>query len=460
MSLSRAGRGWRIDPAALADLVRLSVPIAVSRSSVMVMSLTDMIVLGRFRPEELPHVLNAWLPIGVSLGFGIGILGGVQVLTSELAGRGREGESGRILRRGLWQGLWIGLLLSALVIPLAGPGFRAIGFAPAIAAGAAEVTRILAIGLFAHMLTSVAGFYLEALRRPGLAAGIMYAGVAINLVLDLCLVTGLWGFPAMGASGVAWATTGTRLFLILLFGLALILFTPALKPAPPGPDGEGRRQLAVGSGGAISNIAEWGGFNATYVIATLIGLATASAYGLTIQVLGISFMLFLGIGSATSVRVAEAHGRADAVACRHASRLGVAATLLMGTLIGVGVLLLREPISAAMVRADARVEGVDLRAALPLLLAMAALVIVFDGLQAVGAMALRAQGVVWMPALIHAGSYFAIMLPACYALGLMAGRGAHGMMEGVLVASVFAGLAQWAWLERKTAQRLERCAAC
>ena len=64
-------------PSDVADLIRLSVPIAVSRMAMMLMGLTDAIVLGQFAPEELAFVLSAWLPIGVSLGFGIGILLGV-----------------------------------------------------------------------------------------------------------------------------------------------------------------------------------------------------------------------------------------------------------------------------------------------------------------------------------------------------------------------------------------------
>ena len=84
----------------IADLIRLSVPIAVSRMAMMLMGLTDAIVLGQYAPEELAYVLSAWLPIGVSLGFGIGILLGVQVLTSRLLGIGQEAGSGRIFRRG------------------------------------------------------------------------------------------------------------------------------------------------------------------------------------------------------------------------------------------------------------------------------------------------------------------------------------------------------------------------
>ena len=76
-------------PSDIADLLRLSGPIAVSRAAMMLMGLTDVIVLGQNAPEEVPFVLNSWLPIGVSLGLTMGLLMGVSVLTAELAGKGQ-----------------------------------------------------------------------------------------------------------------------------------------------------------------------------------------------------------------------------------------------------------------------------------------------------------------------------------------------------------------------------------
>ncbi len=46
-------------PSDIADLLRLSVPIAVSRMAMMLMGLTDAIVLGQFAPGELAYVLSA-----------------------------------------------------------------------------------------------------------------------------------------------------------------------------------------------------------------------------------------------------------------------------------------------------------------------------------------------------------------------------------------------------------------
>lgn len=447
----------------ISDLIRLSVPIAVSRLSWMLMSLTDAIVLGQNAPEELPYVLNSWLPIGILFGFGSGVLLGVQVLTAELSGRGEAGDSGRIFRRGVLVALGFGTAMALALYPLAGPMFTAlfVDLAPAsgglaapetIAAETASATRILALGLPAFMLTTVAAMYLEALRRPILATATMYAGAAVNLLLDLLFVAGWWGMPELGADGVAIATTGTRWVLVGVLAVIVIGFTPALRRAPPGPPGEFSRQMQVGLGTAFSNFAEWGGFNATYVIATWIALSANVIYGYASQVLGVAFMVYLGIGTATSVRVAESFGRGDMDGVRDSSRLGMAATLLAGLVVGLVIWLLREPITLALVRGDAVVEGVAVAVALISVMWLVAVATVFDGLQATASMALRAQGMVWWPTLLHVASFFVLMLPLGYWIGLVQGRGAQGMLEAAAVTLILAGLAQYALLEWKTAR--------
>jgi MATE family multidrug resistance protein len=445
--------------AGVADLLRLAIPIAFARSGMMAMNLTDMVILGQMRPGELAFVLNAWLPVGIALGLGIGLLGGVQVLSSELVGSGRTGETGRIFRRCIVHALGLGLGLTLIVLLLSDGLFALLGFRPDVAAGTGEVARILGYGLTAHMVAMAASYYLEALRRPGLVVAVTYGAVLINLVFDLALVAGWWGLPQMGAQGVAWATTGSRVAMALVFLLLIAAVTPGFRSSPKAPAREGQRQLAVGTGGAISNVAEWGGFNATFVIATWVSLATASAYGLAVQVLGVTFMLFLGLGMATSVRVAEAHGRGDGAGVAAAGRLGWVAGLLMGLLVAGLVFVLRDPLASGLIASHAEVDGLMVKPILVSMMALAALVVMFDGLQAVGSMALRAQDIVWSPAIIHLAAYFLVMLPACYGLAIGMERGAVGMMEGVLIASLAAGVAQVVRLEREAARRGARRAA-
>jgi MATE family multidrug resistance protein len=434
-------------PRELLDLFRLAGPVAVSRASVMLMHLTDAVVLARHAPAEVPFVANGFLPIGVCLGFGMGLLMGVQVLAAELSGQGRAGDSGRVWRRGLAVAVGYGALVTALCLAVARPLFDALGFEPGLAAGAAEVAAILAFGLIGHMMTVCCSAYLEALRRPNIVTAIMMTGVVINLGFNLVLV------PQFGAAGVAWATTGTRYLLLLAFLVAIWRLTPGFAASARGPAGEFGRQNSVGLGAGVANVAEWGSFNLTFVIATWISLEAGTVYFLATQMIAVCFMLFMGLGTATSVRVAERHGRGDGVGVRDASRLGLAASFLAGLALGAALWLLREPVASLSLNAsEAGSDGAALAPALAGLIGFAAFVALFDGLQGVASMALRAQGVIWTPTFIHVGSYMLVMLPLAWVLGVAMGRGAWGVMEGVFIASLLAGLAQSAVLEARSSR--------
>ncbi|MEM1391270.1 MAG: MATE family efflux transporter [Pseudomonadota bacterium] len=454
----RAWPAW-MRASELIDLLRLSLPIAITRSAWMLMGITDAVVLGRMAPEELPYVLNSWLPMGVALGFGMGILLGVQVLTSELMGQERSAESGRIFRRGLKFAILLGVVLTLLMYPLAEPMFRALGFAPDVAAAVGSCTRVLSLGLIGFMITAVCSMYLEALRRPLIATLIAYGGVVANVFFNILFVTGVGPFEPMGADGVAWATTATRSLLVIAFMIAVIRLTPAFQSSPDSPSDETKRQFSVGVGTAISNVAEWGGFNFTYVIATWISLQVNTVYGYATQLMGLAFMAFLGIGTATSVRVAEHYGRKDAEGVANASRLGVVATLATGVMLGLLIYVFREPLSLLLVRGDAAMDGILLAPALAALLVTVAFAVVFDGLQATASMALRAQNMIWLPSAIHIGSFFIVMIPMGYWLGLVQGRGAQGMIEAAFIGVFVAGLLQVSLLEYKTARFYPKRAA-
>jgi len=449
------------------DLLRLSGPIAISRLSWMLMGLTDAIVLGQVKGQEheLAFILNSWLPIGVTLGLGMGILLGVQVLTSELVGRGEAHLSGRVFRRGMVWAIGLGVLVTAITYLVAAQLFNflfvevnpneeisALMTPQEFADETTHITRILSLSLLGFMISTVCSYYLEALRRPLLVTVTSYLGVGVNLVIDLALVLGWWGMPQMGGEGVAWATVGSRWAITLALLVFVVWLTPALKPSQPGPADEGKRQLTVGGGTAISNVAEWGGFNLTYAIAAFVSVAANAVYGYSVQVMGFCFMFFMGIGTATSVRVAEQYGRGDMQGVKDASRLGVVATIVLGVVLGGAVWIFKDGVALMLVNSEGSIDGVMLAPAIAALLLYTALATTFDGLQVTAAMALRAQGIIWVPSLIHIGSFFALMIPLCYTLGVTMERGAKGMMEAVTITLLVASVLQWGLLEWKTAR--------
>ena len=227
-------------PSEILDLTRLAVPVAMSRASFMLMGLTDAIILAWYAPGELPLVLNGWLPSGVTMGFGMGLMLGVSVMTAELSGQGRADETGRIVRRGLWVGALYALLATVLVFLIADPLVHAFGFSEEIAVPITHTTQILALGTLGHMLGMACSMYLEALRKPNLVTAVSMSAVVLNGVVGLILV------PEHGAIGVAWATTISRWYMMLVFLIILALATPAFRPSPKGPPGEFLRQNKVG----------------------------------------------------------------------------------------------------------------------------------------------------------------------------------------------------------------------
>jgi MATE family multidrug resistance protein len=295
------------------------------------------------------------------------------------------------------------------------------------------------------MLFSACASYLEALRRPLVVTAIGAVAVIANLGLDLFLV------PEYGAAGVAWATTLSRYGMALAGLVVVAKTTPALVWGGTPTPGEFARQNGVGLGAGLANIAEWGSFNLTHVIATLVSIDAGALWGLTVQMMGSVFMIYVGLGSATSVRVAERFGRGDRQGVAAASRLGLVAALVVGVVMAAMVWSARSWLAVIGLNAEGQPDGARLAPLLARLLAAGALVTLFDGLQGVASMALRAREVIWAPTAIHVASYAIVMVPLCWWLALGEGpgrgQGVWGVLVGVAVASVLAGVLQAVLLE-------------
>src|SRR4051812_2738191 len=199
----------------LAQLLKLSWPVVISRLGIMAMGLSDAIVVGRYSATQLGYHALAWAPTSVVITMAIGLLSGIQVMTARAIGEGRRSETGAVLRRGLGYSLWIGLTSTA-VLALLGPVFlHSIGLEKSLADGATRALEVFCLSLPGYALSVSAASWLEGLSKPGPGAWIMWAANAVNLALDLLLVPGTFGLPALGAVGGAWATTGARTFLAI-----------------------------------------------------------------------------------------------------------------------------------------------------------------------------------------------------------------------------------------------------
>lgn len=417
----------------LIELMRLSGPVVLSRLGIMVMGLTDAIVVGRYSAEQLGFHAMAWAPSSVFVTMTVGLLVGAQVMASRALGAGNPHETGAVLRRSLVYGLWIGLASMVALAALGPLLLHAVHLPKVLADGATAPMIVFSLSMPLYAVSVALSFWLEGLSRPGPVTIAMWVANALNLAVNLLLVPGTFGLPALGAVGAAWSTFVARAFLTLVLAIYVVRLKDARalgvfdKPARDRPAEIAQRKVGYGAG--ASNFFEVAAFAGMSLVAGWIGGLSVAAWAVVLNVAAVIFMLPLGIATATSVQVGRAHGARDPAGMTRAGWVSFGFTAFVGIVAALLLFPLRAWVGTAYT-ADQHALALIAPA-----LALTCLFLAPDAVQVVAAQALRARGEVWIPAFTHLISYGAIMGPLAWWLALPMGMGVNGIVWSVVVTS-------------------------
>lgn len=414
----------------------MAVPATCSRLGLLAMSFVDTVMVGHYATREL-----AWLALAnrsvvmFLLIVAIGLLMGVLVMTSMAFGRGDFAAAGGVWRRSMPYAACIGLGMTAVTFtaPVLMPVLAA---DPIVAERSARLVLILGLGLPAHLIFFCSTAFLEGVRRPHVPMLTLLAANALNVGLNYVLIFGHLGFPELGAAGSAWTTTIVRWCIAALL-VGYIVLAPAMRRfdvrgAPRARWRDWAGQRAIGYASAVSIGTEVAAFAGLAVIAEKLGALELAGQGIVFNVLGVPFMVAVGFGAATAVRIGIAHGRGDRRDTAVAGWTGLGAG---SALIGLGACVIASFPAAifALHSSDPELARITVPA-----IAFIALVTVFDGGQATISMGLRGLGETWWPTAIQAVAYLLLMLPLSWLFALVLGRSLIGLLEATLIASVFA----------------------
>ncbi|MBX3484015.1 MATE family efflux transporter [Phenylobacterium sp.] len=421
----------------LDTLLKLSGPVVLARLGIMAMGLVDAIVVGRFSAKELGYHALGWAPTSVVLTAVVGLLAGIQVMTARRIGEGRRDLTGAVLRRGIVYATALGLA-STVVLAVGGPPLmHVIGLDGDLADGASRVLLVFSLSLPGYAISVACAFWLEGLSRPGPAAWFMWAANVVNLGLNLLLVPGTFGLPAMGAVGGAWATTGARTFLALVSVAFILRMAEARalgvfdRPERDRPAEIEQRRIGYGAG--VSNFFEVAAFASLNVIAGWIGALAVAAWTVVLNVAAIVFMVPLGLATGAAVLVGKAYGARDPAGVTRAGAVSFAVTFAFGVAVSLAI----WP-SAGLIAGAYTTDAATLAMAIPALV-LSCLFYAPDALQVVTAQSLRARGDVWLPTATHLTSYILVMMPLAWWLAIPMGMGVMGMTWAVIAASFLSG---------------------
>ena len=431
----------------LRPMLRLAAPLVMAELGWMGMGVVDTMMVGRVSAEAMGAVsLGSVLFYAVAI-FGSGLMLGLDTLVAQAYGARRLMDCHRSLVNAVYFSLPLAPALMLLVwcwVPL----LARFGINPVVLSQTVPYLKAIMWSTLPLLLYFALRRYLQAMDR---AAPIMFALITANLVNltgNWILIYGHFGAPAMGAEGSGWATCISRVYMVLVLILYLLYDAAAnrtgLFDASLTPDFERIRALIrLGLPAATQLSVEVGVFAvATALIATLDPLSLA-AHQIAINTASFTYMVPLGIASATAVRVGQALGRNDIDAASRAGWTGMA--LGAAFMAGAGLLLLLGPQYVARVFTT---DHAVIRTAISLL-HMAAGFQLFDGIQTVATGALRGAGDTRTPMICHLLGYWFIGLPLGYFLCFNVGWGAVGLWAGLSLALILIGLVLLAVWTRK-----------
>jgi MATE family multidrug resistance protein len=399
----------------LRALAVLALPLSVAQLALMGMHLVDTAIVGRSSVADL-----AGVSLGRSISFAVfsvpmGVALALEPLASQAVGAKEHDRAWAAFvatmkaSLALWPATFAVSYAATFLLPLVG-----IEADIAVRARAFLVGNGLSPVLFALFLATKTLLQAQSHTMPTLVAA------AVGNIVNWGTCTLLVREAKLGAFGAGLSSTiGTAVLLAVVLFAVRSLRTEV----PPDRHVSVRRVLSIGIPIGLQLLAEIGVFSVAAVFVAKFGPSVVAAHQIALGLASFTFMMTIGVSSATAVRVGHAIGQE-----RPARRSGLLGIALGGTLQAVGAIVffaIPEKLVAIFT------SDPDVLALGVLLVRIAAVFQLFDGVQGVAGGALRGAGDVRFAFLANVVSHWLVGFPIALVLGFALEWGARGIWYGL-----------------------------
>ena len=427
--------------------LKLAFPVMLTQFGAALVGLADSIMVGHYGTTDLAAVSFSNALFFTVMVFAMGALMGITPLVGHVHGRLekllKEGTTDEEIAHKheqitsyLANGLIFTALMSLFSLILLAPciGFLdAFGQEPEVVTCAKPYYILIVLSIVPFLLFTFSKQFLEGLGNTNIAMLITIGCNILNILLNWLFIYGHCGLPAMGAEGAGWASLIARCLMPICFFIAMLCkadwrryLTSMRRYLITRREVE--HLISIGMPIGLQSFAEAFLFTASFVIIGWISKESLAAHHIANQMADLTFMLALGIGSATTIRVSHQLGKGDLQAVRMASHASVHLCLLMNT-IGAAIMILGRNVIPYIFTNDPEVIPIA-----STLLIIAGTLQYADGLQCIGAAMLRGIQDVRVPMRIALFAYIGVALPLGLALTFPMGLGAKGMWIAFVIA--------------------------
>lgn len=406
-------------------IYRLGLPVAVSQLGIIVQGLADTIMLGHHSSQELAAAgfVNAMLLMGIllSLGFSMGAISQI----GKLYFLNNTARIVSVLKSSLLanfkQVMLLTVVMSSLIFLLPHLG-QPVELLPMMKI----YLLILLPSLPLFFIINAGRQFYDSINHTKVAMWTMIIGNVWNVIFNWFLIFGKCGFPEMGIEGAAWATLSSRIIMALMFILVFVFNKRYKKYRLVWHSSKSTREdirllRKIGWPMAIQMGLESASWSLCSIFLGWIGANALAAHQVMVNVSGVIFMFYVGVGEAISIRVSNYKGINDMTRVRNVSNTGFLLIMMIGFVLSITMWVFRNSIGFIFTN-DKDVSFIVATMILPMILYQFG-----DGLQVTYSNTLRGLGDAFKLMKYSLIAYMAISLPLSYLFGIVLEGGAAGV---------------------------------
>ena len=427
--------------------LRVALPVMLTQLGASLVGLFDSIMVGHYATVDLAAVSFANAIFFMAMVFAMGALMAITPLVGMKVGEinAHPDDKANIRHKiaVLFQnGMLFTILQCVLMLILLGgclPFLEYFGQDPEVIAVARPYYILIVISLVPFLFFTFFKQFLEGLGNTLVAMIITLTMNALNIFLNWIFIYGNCGFETMGATGAGIGSLISRIGMALCFALT-IWFHRDWKyyiqtfSWSSFSWKEIKQQIKIGFPIGAQTFLETFTFAASFVIIGWISKEALAAHQVANQIADLTFMIALGVGAATTIRVSHQLGEGNLHAVRMASNASIHLVLVINTIGAALMISLRNYIPMIFT------EDQEVIAIASKLIIIAGLFQYADGLQAVGAAMLRGITDVKVPMVIAFVSYILVGLSVGLLCAFPLKMGAAGIWIGFIFGLALAAI--------------------
>lgn len=424
--------------------LRLAMPVILSQVGHITVQLADTAMVGHYGGEDptpLAAVSFATSIFYIVFVAAMGLSFGLTPLVGENFARSDKRYCSELLQNGAALFTILGLVSAGVLIlvrPLLGLLGSVMTGSEGASAGAVVDMALpyydtLVWSMIPIMLVCTVKQFLEGVGNTRIAMVTVIIANAVNILLNWVFIFGKCGFEPMGAVGAGCATLIARwLQAVILVGY--FLWTPKFKDYTSRLFSRSMLRLRtiydivkVGTPIAFQMLMEASAFVVAGILVLAFGAHAVSAYQIGTNMMNVTFMIVVAIGSATTILCSHIYGRRDYSTLRRTVNAAYMMGLAWNITVAVLFIIFRYDIPRLFTSNEPTIE---LTATM---LIFIALFQVSDCLQAISISILRGLQDVKIIMPIVVISYVVFNIPVGYFLAFDCGFGAVGLIMGFIV---------------------------